>query len=509
MKKIYKLLAILALILTIPITKVEAAGSITRASNAAIYPGDTFTININTGVSDKVYYEFNLKNSDSSVASGTTRYVSNSPESATKSITFTAKKVGTTRITVSDDNSLTYEKGSATNMSGNYIDIKVVEKPVTPPSNSGSGATNDTTVKTETPEERKAREEREAAAKAQAEKEAAEKELENKKKTPLVGEISILSESDRLKGKEVVKLETEFENFKYSAKLPRSVDAFKLDLKPIADDVTLTYDAMYKLDEGHDKVEITVKAVQGEIEQTFNLTVNRHVESKVTLTQEDKNYSLLVDDLIDGKMKELGVTRNLFNKEKDDTFYYYEYEGVKFALVYDADKVARWVIMDDKGAFVEEVILIIDQNKKPRFIVDVPLDEDIPTLNGNRYEQTNLTLPKEILALDESMNFNDQVSAWVYDETGFITHEYVPVENKDVATTEDSFVDVDQDSPYQLVYVGNDASVQTAFVAFDGVNNNMTTLVYVLSGLLVALALAFIIYWRTTSKKIKVLLTRR
>lgn len=500
--KIFKNLLIFTLVswLTIGFLPVKAATTFSISpSTSEVKPNESFVVNVQSNGEGRI---------EATASNGRITSVSTGWYPDVKS--FTVKAGGSGKVTVTVK-AVTVSDGidELTNVSKSIsVTVKEVQvnKP-NPPSTPPVTTPEDKNKETEA--ERKAREEREAAAKAQAEKEAAEKELENKKKTPLVGEISILSESDRLKGKEVVKLETEFENFKYSAKLPRSVDAFKLDLKPIADDVTLTYDAMYKLDEGHDKVEITVKAVQGEIEQTFNLTVNRHVESKVTLTQEDKNYSLLVDDLIDGKMKELGVTRNLFNKEKDDTFYYYEYEGVKFALVYDADKVARWVIMDDKGAFVEEVILIIDQNKKPRFIVDVPLDEDIPTLNGNRYEQTNLTLPKEILALDESMNFNDQVSAWVYDETGFITHEYVPVENKDVATTDDSFVDVDQDSPYQLVYVGNDASVQTAFVAFDGVNNNMTTLVYVLSGLLVALALAFIIYWRMTSKKVKMLLTRR
>ncbi len=249
-----------------------------------------------------------------------------------------------------------------------------------------------------------------------------------------------------------------------------------------------------------------VIAVQDEVSQDFKITVNRHKESEVIFKTEETSFTLLNDKLIDKALKEYGIEKHLFDEKKDDTFYYYQYEDYKFALTFDKDNVAHWVFLDDKGKMLEEFVLVIDQHDRPRFLVNVDLEES-PTLQGNRYEEKEVFLPKSITSLDESINFYNVVNAWDFDETGIITHEYVHVESKDTASTEE--VISKEESPYKLVYVGKDAMVESAFVAFDEVNQDMMYLAGALFALLVVLLIVFVIYWRSTSKKINQLITRK
>src|SRR5690625_4359244 len=73
-------------------------------------------------------------------------------------------------------------------------------------------------------------------------------ELERRMKTPLIKEIKILSNSERLKGEVLNTIEPELEKFEYSITLPWNIDQVALDISTIKEDVKLDYEKEVTLD---------------------------------------------------------------------------------------------------------------------------------------------------------------------------------------------------------------------------------------------------------------------
>ena len=295
-----------------------------------------------------------------------------------------------------------------------------------------------------------------------------------------------------------------YDIFNYEYELPRNINKFEIELETYTEDTNLTYDKVYELEDDQDELEIKIFAKDDEIEQDFIFVVKRHKESELVISHGEGKHTLLVDSLIDTKLKEYGVERNLFNEEQDD-FYYYEYKGMKFVLVYDESGVSHWFMVSDSGEIGREVILFIDNEANIRFLVDEKLNDEKRTINGNSYKTIDLNLPYSVRELDPLNNYNNKISAWPYGEEGFVTHELLKYHSNESANTEEQGILEDE---VRLVYIGENAEVIPAFIAFDD-GPNLMGLVYVLGGLLALVLLVFIIYWRSTSRKIKRLMQRQ
>ncbi|NMA74674.1 MAG: hypothetical protein GX963_11045, partial [Bacteroidales bacterium] len=287
MNKLLKSLILFAmLIITIPIVNAQPNVSISAPSSVKV--GET--VKVTVSVSDpNQNYSVKLNISASGAARGSDILLSDGGNSS-KTLTLTPSSTGSINISVNGDwaqnappfTESTYKNGKTITVvsSSNSSNSGGSSTPSRPGTGEGLGTGSynsdvpkDETVNKETEEERKAR------------------ELEERKKVPLIKSIKVYSESERLKGEVVSEVNTEDSKFEYGFTLPRGVDAFKLDLTPLNDKVKLDYKQMYKLDAGHDKVDIIVKATDGEISQEFKFQVKKSAESKVAYSFGDRKYT--------------------------------------------------------------------------------------------------------------------------------------------------------------------------------------------------------------------------
>lgn len=498
MKKILKLAVAMLLVITSLFgqNRVDAAAGVSISAPGTVNVGESVKITLSNDPSGK--YALTGTLSVSGAASGALEIAL--PSSGSESITVKANNTGTIDIKFSGDSALTQPPFTPEKVS------RTATTNVVSPSSGGNSRPNDTGENTgqynpdlpkgETEAEKAERLKREAEAKEKSEEEKKKAEAEKLEKTPLIESIGIVSESVRLKGENVLNVESKYDTFDYKITLPRNVDAFKLDLKPTSKDVKLTYDQMYKLDAGHDKVQVKVLAEKDEIKQEFTLSIHRYSDSDILLAAEGGEYHLLVDSMIDAKLEKLGIGKVLVDKKKSD-LYYYEYETIKFALTYDNDNIAHWFLSDDKGQLSTEVFVFLDSNDTPRFIVNSML-VDPGTLNENKYQEQAFKLSDDIVSLDESLQFNNKIMAWKYDDESMITHELMP----------QSFAEKADKPMYEMVYVNESGKIVTAFVNFDVVDQNMMYLAMILGAAFVLILIIFLVYWRSTNKKINKILSR-
>lgn len=504
MKNTTKKIVVVIIIILLSLTFIPAQAATTFgvSSNVkTVKPGGTFTVNVSTNGEGRISAKVNK--GGTLVSSSSFWY----PEG--KSFTVKAGQSGTVEVTVTavdisdgTDNIIGASRTISVNISKG--EDNTPNQPTSPPISRPDDKKPDKKVPEKSPEEK------------------AKDELARRQLIPLIKEISYSSESERLKGEVLSKTPTSHDTFKYEYELPRNVDEFKLDLTPIAEDVKLTYDQMYKLDENHDKVEIKVTAVQDEITQEFQITVKRHVESDVKFEDGDASYNLIEDAILDAKLKEYGIEKITLEGEKGTS--HYKVDGINFVLTYDKDKKATWILVDETGKFLQEAYMTVDKDGKVHFLVDVELDaEDKRTINSNKYERQEFVLPKGIVDFDSSIEFKNTVLAWNFEDKGIIAHRYkAPVVAPVTANVEektDESTDVLDDvildennvsSPYDLVYVGHDGEVTKSFVVFDSSGSNaMKYFAFSMLGLSILLLIILIAYWSHSNRKINALIGRK
>ncbi len=486
-KKTIKITTLFAMMILLFTGVVHAAGSIRRSSSATLYPGDTFTIIVDSGQSKRAYYNIRMAISDTSVISGVTSYTSSADDPARMTFTYTAKKVGTATITLTDLASEA-DDGTLLNMNGNKVTVTVSPKPSTNPGGgSGSGGGSGTAdpgnniynpelPKAETPEEKAAR------------------ELEAKMKIPVVSSIEIFSEATRLKGKLVGSVETKENTFEYGLVLPRGVNAFKLIMNPTNDDVDMDYTQMYKLDNGHDKVEVRVKASEGEVEQTYIINVTMADESDVSYQVGDESYTFLNDALLDALFKPYGFEVTYFEDE-DALDYYYQYGENKLVLVSNDAGEAKWLLIDEDKTVLHEVILVSDDDHVV-MVVDQELDLEegvlSPTYGGNPYTLLDMPSLDVFTEFGMDLNFKTQAHGWVNDEESLFTHV------------------IDENGEVRLAHINMNGEGEIAYVAFDVQKVSNEILIYqVVSGVLGALVLTMVFVYRRKAKQFNELFRRR
>ena len=466
---------------------VEAASS-SISGPGTIYVGEQGYISINTNAPGG-FFQSNISVKSGSTASingkNTLLVDTGMDEKASPSGSYLIKGVseGVTVFSVSVEGS---------DLNGNkFSDTKTItvtvknRPPISRPNNENSssqtgqglddGAYNSDLPKGESEEERKAR------------------ELEERKKVPLIKNVKISSESNRLKGEVVSELNTEDSKFEYGFTLPRGVDAFKLDLTPLNDKVKLDYKQMYKLDAGHDKVDIIVKATDGEISQEFKFQVKKSAESKVAYSFGDRKYTLFNDEILNKNLKEYGFEYKKIENAKDAFDHYFEFNGNRFVLVVDDENNAKWLMIDEKKNVIDEVFIVSDKDKNVTVLVNEVLDEeDDRTYGGNRYEKLEVSLAKDFTDFGFDFVFNNEVYGWINDDNSLFTHAVLKKNNR------------------RLVYLDHDGKSEVAYVAFD--RNFDNPYLYGLIGFGILMTVGFIsslVVIRKRNKQINHLLNRR
>ena len=473
--------ALIVIVFSLNIISVNAASASSSMSSTSFNVGESATLNLYIN-DPQGMIEATVKTTGVLRVNGSTTYkVAESVNSV--SLKITATGVGSGQVIVDgfaldlnmDDYSLS-----------RTFNIKVNPKPTAKPSNPGTGqglgtgsynsdVPKDETVNKETDEERKAR------------------ELEERKKVPLIKNVKVSSESNRLKGEVVSELNTEDSKFEYGFTLPRGVDAFKLDLTPLNDKVKLDYKQMYKLDAGHDKVDIIVKATDGEISQEFKFQVKKSAESKVAYSFGDRKYTLFNDEILNKNLKEYGFEYKKIENAKDAFDHYFEFNGNRFVLVVDDENNAKWLMIDEKKNVIDEVFIVSDKDKNVTVLVNEMLnEEDDRTYGGNRYEKLEVSLAKDFTDFGFDFVFNNEVYGWINDDNSLFTHAVLKTNNR------------------RLVYLDHDGKSEVAYVAFD--RNFDSPYLYGLigfGGLMMVGFISSLVVIRKRNKQINHLLNRR
>lgn len=399
-------------------------------------------------------------------------------KSVTVNAVFTPTKVGKQTITVKLD--ISDSNANLISVPEKKVTVNVVEKPKAPK------------PKPEKPQSRPPQIDDTEREKAQSQQqktpeELEREELERRMKTPLIKEIKILSNSERLKGEVLNTIEPESEKFEYSAVLPWNIEDVSLDIRTIKDDVKLDYSKDVSFDPDKDTLEVVIKATQDKLKQEFKLTLRKPEESKFVLKDGSRNLRQIVDSYLDKSMEDLGFEKVLIDKNDPSLGFYYLLNNQRFFVGVEGSQGAVYLI-DDKFQPIREVFLVSNKDKQVSILVNEVLDiEDERTFLDNEYEEHEIVISQLLTDLDPSIKFNNLVGGWFYDEGKIISHA---LDKNDV----------------ELVYVDREGNVKSAFVSFDVIPEKGIDIYAIIGfGLWIITSVAFIIYAVRTSKKLKTL----
>ncbi len=308
-------------------------------------------------------------------------------------------------------------------------------------------------------------------------------ELANRMKTPLIKEIDVISNSERLKGKSLLLIKPESEKFEYSGELPRNIDKISLKISTIKDDVVLDYPQDITIDQGKGSVEFVIKATQDKLVQEFKIKLTTPEDSKFQINDGTRKLELMVDPYLDTVMEELGFTKVFINKEEPSQGFYYTMDKKNYAVAVDEENNAYVYLLDEKNNPIKEVFLVSNKDKQVFILVNETLDEvDQTLLKGNPYEEQEITISKLLTDLDPTIKFNNRINGWTYDEEAIVTHGLI---SKDES---------------ELVYVDSSSNVKSAFVEFDEIGTISEEIIqYGGYGLWIITLIIFLIY-RVTRK---------
>ena len=470
---LFKLIALIMVIsICMPLITMAAKGAPVKLSSSKtkITVGDKATIYVDFS-NQNYYYRFQLVNSNNGVLSfsNNTTYVENSPAGSPKSFTVTAKKPGKSTISVKDIDSANYDTEKPAPAYGS-LTIEVVEKTTKP---KPKPSTPKPPQLDNTEQEKKTLEELE------------KEELAKRMKTPLIKEIDIISNSERLKGKSILSIKPESQKFEYSGELPGNIDNISLKISTIKDDVELEYQPNITIEKDKDSIEFVIKATQDKLVQEFKITLKKPEKSNFQIKEGNKALELIVDPYMDKAMEELGFEKVFINEEDPALGFYFSLDKKNYIIAADKENNGYIYLLDEKNNPVKEVFLVSNKDKKVFMLVNEVLGEnDKRLLKGNPYEEQEITISKLLTDSDPTIKFNNKINGWVYDEDAIITHGLVGKEGS------------------ELVYMDSLSNVKSAFVQFDEIQKIPSDIIkFGGYGLWIITLIAFIIYGITNPRK--------
>ncbi len=310
-------------------------------------------------------------------------------------------------------------------------------------------------------------------------------ELAQRMKTPLIKEIDIISNSQRLKGKSILSIKPESQKFEYSGELPGNIDNISLKISTIKDDVELEYQPNITIEKDKDSIEFVIKATQDKLVQEFKITLKKPEKSNFQIKEGNKALELIVDPYMDKAMEELGFEKVFINEEDPALGFYFSLDKKNYIIAADKENNGYIYLLDEKNNPVKEVFLVSNKDKKVFMLVNEVLGEnDKRLLKGNPYEEQEITISKLLTDSDPTIKFNNKINGWVYDEDAIITHGLVGKEGS------------------ELVYMDSLSNVKSAFVQFDEIQKIPSDIIkFGGYGLWIITLIAFIIYGITNPRK--------
>ena len=310
-------------------------------------------------------------------------------------------------------------------------------------------------------------------------------ELAQRMKTPLIKEIDIISNSQRLKGKSILSIKPESQKFEYSGELPGNIDNISLKISTIKDDVELEYQPNITIEKDKDSIEFVIKATQDKLVQEFKITLKKPEKSNFQIKEGNKALELIVDSYMDKAMEELGFEKVFINEEDPALGFYFSLDKKNYIIAADKENNGYIYLLDEKNNPVKEVFLVSNKDKKVFMLVNEVLGEnDKRLLKGNPYEEQEITISKLLTDSDPTIKFNNKINGWVYDEDAIITHGLVGKEGS------------------ELVYMDSLSNVKSAFVQFDEIQKIPSDIIkFGGYGLWIITLIAFIIYGITNPRK--------
>lgn len=455
---------------------VQASSFNISASKSSASPGETISINVSIpGGAGK----FNVSASNGQIVGDSSIFVDQNENFSVK-----VGSSGSTTITVTSVD-IANSSGELPNTS-KRLTVNVV-KPTPAPSpggnnsgnsnsgNSNSGNTNsgNTSNKpSKTPEQIEAEKKAAEEAAKKAKEEAEKLEKEKVEKTPLFKEIEIISLDQVLHGQNVGTIKAEFNKNSYEFTLPKYINKYKLQVNTDESGVEFVFDEEHDFTDSKDVSKtIDLRAVKGDLSQSFTVKVNKNTEVDAVRKHEDKEYNVFSSD----KLEEFMKARGYIKKEHDVDgvkSYYFEKDKLKVQLLFDDKLNGKWFILDDKLEFGNEVILI-DLKNDLFFVDEAPEELAQKSIEENKYSEKTIDYASLYTDIHQGLVMNNKYKSWEVEDTGEIVYG---IKSDGVEGT------------YLLAgKLPSDAKVEKAFISFGSNDSKYQKISWALGGTLFAL----------------------
>ena len=349
------------------------------------------------------------------------------------------------------------------------IKIEVVEnKPTTP----NKPSTPNVPSKDNTEEEKKKPQMTEEQKKA-AEEEKRKNELEAQKRIPLIKEVSIVSDSEKLNGEVLTKIALTDNTFSYSYSVPRRINSLKLSV-PEVEGVTLKYDSNVTLAEDQEETNVVISATKGEISQEFTIVLKQDLSEEVTRTFSGIEHKVYKDELVDKYLSTLALSK----EDTETQGHYYAIGDNAVQLLVDEENNAGFFLLDESKEIVEEVALV-ENTETSVLIAKQSKDTEERTISGIKQTLNENEKVVTLEDIDSSLVMSKNLQSWELEEGSV-------------------FLGIDNAKEESLFVIGQESGLSKVIVAFDKPVEGLDPLVVGLSVALGAVLFANAVFFGTS-----------
>lgn len=394
------------------------------------------------------------------------KIITTNPNRSSETITVTGVKVGQSVVTFSG----TASKGSGEE-TFNPVSITINVTEVTPPPSTGGNTQKPKPpVKDDTEGEKGGTVQTEEQ-KKKAEEERKKQELEALKKVPLVKEISITSDAEKMNGDVLTTINLVDNTFDYSYKLPRKIDKVKVSVAEV-EGVTLTYDKDVTFGVEEESKRIQVKAVKGEVDQTFNITILHDITPDTVREVQGKSATVYQDERVSHYLDTLGL--KTVTPENSEVGSVFEDGNLRLQLLVNEKEEANFYLLDETYQVVEPVSVVLSADSH---IIAVQSSNEITdaTLYGSKQIKAEHAAVLTLEEIDPTLNMSKETTYWDIEE-GAVFY------GSTASHSEETFI------------LNQDLHISKVVVAFDKINSNQSNLIIGLSVALGTLVATNVVY---------------
>lgn len=394
MKKIFTKISTFTLAFYLLVLNIGAAGSASISISAtSIRVNQTATITVSIPDVANGMLEFTVSTTGVAKASAT----SFAEMSGRTSFTVTASSAGSGSVTL---------EGFGLGSDGSEYSIsRTFNLTFTNPSSGGNTGTTKPPVTSpdKTPEQ------------IAKEKEEAERlEREKLQKTPLLKKLTLISQSSKMYAETLALVEPEFDTFEYSFTLPKRIDNVLLNIEPVDDSVIVSYDSeMNYIENNITEYTFEILAKKGDIEQLFKYKVSLDTSEPVKISYDNLEYSVIDDEIFDKFLLEnLNVSKDIFDSN-GSSIPFYTLGSLKFQAIVNDEQKVLWALLDDQFNVSSLGTLVESKTGGVLFIKNAPETESLKTLRGVQYSNSTVILNQDLLKLDSSLTWVNDIKSWV------------------------------------------------------------------------------------------------